>query len=330
MTRTYGLFLNMGANLGSSTEAVFRHTLEQARLAETLGYHDLWVTEHHCIPFGINPSALTASAFLLGRTERVRVGTAVVLAPLQHPLVIAEQSALLDQFRCGRFDLGLGRGGYVNDYELLELETARWDGEPTAAARAVVDYWTGNGPNTRDDAGRSRFEPTPLTRPHPPLFLATQTADAVRYAAENSLPLQHYFASPIDARVKLEQAYRQHNDHSIAHLHTLIVVVGKDEQRLRQQLAESLTVSFIGGDWPTVPQAPDRHLDESGKPLDRAAMAQFVAAGSIVGPIESVRDQVDQFVERTGAERLVLYMESIADAPATRQSAITFAEHMMD
>lgn len=122
MGPTYGLFLNMGANLGSSTEAVFQKTLEQARLAETLGYHDLWVTEHHCIPFGINPSALTASAFLLGRTERIRVGMAVVLAPLYHPLVIAEQSALLDQFSGGRFDLGLGRGGYLLDYQLLELD----------------------------------------------------------------------------------------------------------------------------------------------------------------------------------------------------------------
>ena len=299
------------------------------RLAEALGYHDLWMTEHHCIPFGINPSALTASAFLLGRTERVRVGTAVVLAPLYHPLVIAEQSALLDQFSSGRFDLGLGRGGYLKDYELLELDTARWSPEPIAAARAVVDYWTGKGANTADDSGRSRFEPPPLSRPHPPLFLATQSADAVRYAAENGLPLQHYFASPVDARVKLEQAYRQHNDEPVAHLHTLIVVVGKDEKRSRKQLAESLTVSFKGGDWPTVPQAPDRHVDESGQPLDRAAMAQFVANASVAGPIESVRDQLSLFVERTGAERLVLYMESIADADATRQSVITFAEHMI-
>ena len=254
---------------------MFQHTLEQARLAETLGYHDLWVTEHHCIPFGINPSALTASAILLGRTKRVRVGTAVVLAPLQHPLVIAEQSALLDQFSAGRFDLGLGRGGYLKDYELLELDAARWDREPTAAARAVADYWTGKNANTLDDSGRSQFEPPPLSQPHPPLFLATQSPDGVRYAAENGLPLQHYFPSPVEARLQIEQACRQHNDAPIAHLHTLIVVVGKDEERLRE------------------------------------------------------RDQLGMFVEQTGAERLVLYMESIADPAVARQSVITFAEHLI-
>lgn len=143
------------------------------------------------------------------------------------------------------------------------------------------------------------------------------------------MPLQHYFASPIDARVKLEQAYRQYNGERMAHVHTLIVVVGKDEARLRQRLAESLTVSFRNGHWPTVPQAPDRHVDESGQPLDRAAMAQLVAEASLVGPVESVRDQIGMFVERTGAERLVLYMESIADAAATRDSIVTFAEHMI-
>lgn len=94
---------------------------------------------------------------------------------------------------------------------------------------------------------------------------------------------------------------------------------------MRQRLAESLTVSFRGGDWP---QAPERHVDESGKPLDRAAMARFVAAASIIGPIESARDQLGMFVERTGAQRLVLYMEAIADATATRQSVISFAEHV--
>ena len=78
---TFGLFLNAGEMLASTHEAVFDLTLEQARLAETLGFHDVWVTEHHFIPFGINSNALTLAAFLLGQTERLRVGTAVTLAP---------------------------------------------------------------------------------------------------------------------------------------------------------------------------------------------------------------------------------------------------------
>src|SRR5262249_52270379 len=99
---SFGLFLNCGAQVGRSDGEVFELVLEEARLAERLGYHDVWVTEHHFIPFGINPSALTLAAFLLGQTSRLRVGTAVTLAPLYHPLQLAEQAALLDQCSGGR------------------------------------------------------------------------------------------------------------------------------------------------------------------------------------------------------------------------------------
>ena len=95
--RTFGLFLNMGANLAPTTAGVFDLTLREADAAEQLGYDELWVTEHHFIRFGINPSALTTAGFLLGRTERIRVGTAVTLSPLLHPVEMAERSATVGE-----------------------------------------------------------------------------------------------------------------------------------------------------------------------------------------------------------------------------------------
>lgn len=82
----FGLFLNAGAQLGTSHKEVFALTLAQADLAERLGYRDVWVSEHHFIPFGINANALTLAGYLLGRTKNLRVGTAVTLAPLYHPM----------------------------------------------------------------------------------------------------------------------------------------------------------------------------------------------------------------------------------------------------
>ena len=74
----FGVLLNMGATLGATAADVFDVTLAQAELAEDLGYDDLWVTEHHFIRFGINPSALTAAAFLLGRTRDIHVGLSLI------------------------------------------------------------------------------------------------------------------------------------------------------------------------------------------------------------------------------------------------------------
>ena len=323
---TFGLFLNMGANLGETPEAVFDLTRRQAELADSTGAHDLWVTEHHFIRFGINPSAVTTAAFLLGCTSRVRVGTAVVLSPLCNPVDLAERVALLDQFSDGRFDLGLGRGGYLREFEVLDIPTSRWDEEPEATARALVDLWSGTS------AVDVEIQPAIRTRPHPPLFLATSSDKGVAFAADRGYALQHYFATPAEARVAVEAKYAEYAgsnaDSTPAHLHTLIVVVtdpAASMPTVREQLKAALTESFRAGDHPTVPQAVNRHVGPDGKPMDREQMADFVANAAIVGPPAQVVDELGAFIEQTGARRLALYHEAIADPASTLTSIERFA-----
>lgn len=324
MSPTFGLFLNLGDNLGPTPEAVFDLTRREAELAEAAGYHDLWVTEHHFIRFGINPSALTTASFLLGRTRRVRVGTAVVLSPLCHPVELAERAALLDQLSDGRFDLGIGRGGYVRDYEVYGIDTARWDDEPESTARTLLDaWWPGD-----DDA---QLQPPPRTSPHPPLLLATSSDKGVAFAAEHGLALQHYFATPAPMRVDVERRYAELLPSESAapdHLHTLIVVVtdgSEPTDAVRARLGVALTESFHAGDHPAVPQAVNRHVGPDGKPIDRESMAAFVAQGAIIGPPQQVVDELGAFIETTGARRLALYQEAIADPALTLASIERFA-----
>lgn len=316
---TFGVFLNLGANLASTADAVFELTLRQAEAAEALGYHDLWVTEHHVIDFGINPSALTTAAFLLGRTRRIRVGTAVVLSPLVGPVDLAERVALLDQWSDGRFDLGLGRGGYRRDYEVLDIDMARWDPEPVASVEALLELWTEG----------SEVRPPVRTRPHPPMLLATSSEEGLACAAEHGLALQHYFATPAPARVAVEERYTvlrgDVDQPPPAHLHTLIVVVTDEPDEVRDRLAGALTESFRAGDHPMVPQAPDRHVQPDGSPVDRDALAGAVARDAIVGPPSLVVDQLGRFLETTGARRLALYHEAVADAEITMTSIERFA-----
>lgn len=332
--RSYGLFLNAGALLGADHRAVFDLTAEQALLAERLGYRDVWVTEHHFIDFGINPSALTLAAFLLGRTTRLRVGTAVTLAPLYHPVQLAEQAALLDQASGGRFDFGIGRGGYLRDFQVLGIDPARWDDEIDHTVRVALDAWT---KETVEAHGRwhdftpVRVNPRPLTSPHPPLFLATSTPASVALAARHGLPLLHYFATPPEARVKVEAAYEAARPADVApaeHVHALIVCVHDDEAEARARLTAALTRSFTDGDHPSVPQAANRHVGPDGKPYERAAMAAHVAAASPVGPPARVAEQIAAFSAGTGARRLVLYMEAVGDAAMTRASIERFAREV--
>lgn len=333
-SRSYGLFLNAGAGLGPDHDAVFDLTAEQALLAERLGYRDVWVTEHHFIDFGLNPSAMTLAAFLLGRTSTLRVGTAVTLTPLYHPVQLAEQAALLDQMSGGRFDFGIGRGGYLRDFEVFGVDTARWDDEIDLTAGLLLDAWSGRPVEhhgTWHDFSPVKVTPRPRTRPHPPLFLATSTPGAIQRAATHGLPLLHYFPTPPEARMKVEAAYAEALPSGMPaaeHIHTLICCVHDDEAGARARLTEALKRSLAAGDHPAVPQAANRHVGPDGKPFDRVAMAAHVAASSPVGPPARIAEQIAAFCAATGARRLVLYMEAIEDRALTLASIERFAREV--
>ncbi len=329
---SFGLFLNAGAQLGADHQAVFDLVLTQARLAEDLGYHDVWVTEHHFIPFGVNSNALTLAGFLLGHTHSLRVGTAVTLAPQYHPLQLAGQAAILDQCSGGRLDFGIGRGGYLKEFEAFGTDPARWDDEIETTASILMDAWT--KPEVSSESRWAAFAPVavnprPLTRPHPPLFAATSTPASVAFAARNGIPLLHYWASPLDARLKLERAYDAERPAAKPHVHALIVIVADDEESTRAKLALRLKESFKAGDWPHVPQAANRHVGPDGKPVPRDTLAEFVAAQAIVGPPQRVFEALQEARARLGARRFVLFMEPIAERATILASVERFAREVM-
>src|SRR5438128_3520987 len=93
------------------TEAeVYAHALEEARLADELGFEAVWLAEHHFSAYGICPSLAVLAAAVARETSRVRIGTAVVIAPFAHPVRIAEEWAMIDILSGGRLEFGLGRG----------------------------------------------------------------------------------------------------------------------------------------------------------------------------------------------------------------------------
>lgn len=249
-----------------------------------------------------------------------------MLCPLYHPIELAERAALLDQFSGGRFILGLGRGGYRGDYEVLDVDFARWDDEPQASAQRLLDVWT-QPPGTTTSTGVIDVQPPVYTRPHPELLLATSSTDGVEFVARNRLALQHYFATPTAPRVALDARYRElrgEDQPMPDHLHTLIVIVDSAPHR-RDQLATALRRSFRDGDHPALPQAANRHVGPDGKPVDWDAMATLVADSAIVGPPSQLVDELGRFVETTGARRIAIYHEAIADPATTMNSLRDFA-----
>lgn len=99
-------------------EALHR-AVRTAEVGEEAGLDSVWLAEHHFVPYGTCPSAVTLAGLLLGRTQRLRVGTAVSVLPNTHPVILGEQAALLHLLSGGRFSLGVGRGGPWVDLEVF-------------------------------------------------------------------------------------------------------------------------------------------------------------------------------------------------------------------
>src|SRR5438067_1169711 len=137
------LFTEVQCPPATSPEQRLEELLEQAELADRLGFHTLWISEIHFQP---EFSALAAPYVVLGaiatRTQRLRLGVAVNILPVQHPLHLAEQAATLDVLSHGRLEFAMGRGHvHSRVYEGFGVERARSRALLAESGRGIMAGW---------------------------------------------------------------------------------------------------------------------------------------------------------------------------------------------
>ena len=115
----FGAFLLLHSPDKKSSAEVYANAIAQAELADALGFDAVWLAEHHFSSYGYSPNPLYLAVKIAERTKKVRIGTAVVVLPLHHPLRLAEDIAMVDQLTGGRLEVGFGRG--YQDYEFQRL-----------------------------------------------------------------------------------------------------------------------------------------------------------------------------------------------------------------
>lgn len=135
-----------------SDRDVYEEELRIALLAEELGFDVVWSAEHHFFDYSFCPDAITALAYIAGKTTTIELGTAAVIVPWNNPLAVAERLSMVDMLSGGRLRVGLGRGLSQREFALfgeVEMEESRErfdEGAQMIAEALRTGYIEGKGP----------------------------------------------------------------------------------------------------------------------------------------------------------------------------------------
>jgi alkanesulfonate monooxygenase SsuD/methylene tetrahydromethanopterin reductase-like flavin-dependent oxidoreductase (luciferase family) len=209
----FGVFIEE-MRQGSSQPSAFRDIFELADRAEAWGVDCVWLGEIHFTPTrSVISASLQVASAIATRTRRLRVGTAVQVLPLNHPLRIAEEVATLDHISEGRFEFGIGRSGVVRTYDLYGVSYAESQARFREALEVIRRAWTGEPFSYEGEFYRvqnATVVPRPYQVPHPPIRMATTSDETFPLAGRLGLPIFIGLRTTEIADLQLQLApYRQ-------------------------------------------------------------------------------------------------------------------------
>ena len=198
---------------------VVQHTLEMVQMADEGGFAIAWVPEHHAIEMTISPGPFQLLTYWAAHTKRIRLGTAVVVAPYWHPIKLAGEAALFDVLSGGRLEFGIGRGAYQREFDRMANGMDQNLGVPYMQEILPVlkKLWAGDYEHKGHywSFPTATSVPKPLQKPHPPIWVAARDPGTYDWAIKNgcnilSWPLSRPFAEAESYKERFETALR-HN-----------------------------------------------------------------------------------------------------------------------
>jgi alkanesulfonate monooxygenase SsuD/methylene tetrahydromethanopterin reductase-like flavin-dependent oxidoreductase (luciferase family) len=171
----FGIWDHFERRPGVSVAEQFREKVALVQEAERLGFTHYWVAEHHLSPLDLAPSPSVVLAALAQATSTIRLGAAVFILPLYHPLRLVQELCMLDNLSNGRLDAGIGRGVRVSEHEWFGVSRAEVRARYEETLRIVTNaLTTGNMAydGTFYKFGTLPLDVLPVQKPYPPLWYA--------------------------------------------------------------------------------------------------------------------------------------------------------------
>lgn len=342
----WGVMLSTAKPERLSHRDVFEASVDYALAAERFGYHSAWLLEHHFTRYGLCPNTINMASYILGRTTTLHVGSSVVVAPLTHPVRLAEDVALVDQLSSGRFYLGLGRGSFPRDFDVFGADAAKSHEALYESVDIIRRAWTEE--KVSNDGPLHTFAevpvyPKPYSTPYPRIFTAASSSDTVEWAATQGIPM--IISSTLDdeetiTRMELYNETAEMNGHDPASIDHVLIVLGyvADSRREAQDAIiddlswwadESIEVSFQVSDLKKLPNYGFHY-----RTIEQAALrGEYTAEHMIrkgfdanpVGTPEQCVQRLEELIGMTGIHHVVIAIEGANKKDAILRNIERFA-----
>ncbi len=285
--------------------------LEEALLGEELGFDSVWLEEHHGVRNHYWPSPLVGLAGLATRTERIRLGTDVIVLPFYHPVRVAEDVAMIDVMSNGRMILGAAIGYKPDEFRLYQEPLDNRGARFEEAVQLIKMLWTQEqvkfeGKYYQIDG--LKIEPRPVSLPHPPLWLGGWGPLSLKRAALYGDAWVPGPTANLDKLLEAKSIYHENlAEAGIAPSArpvplTREVVIAESDSQAREMAEKHLLINYRdeygGGKW--------KHPligDEDATPVD-----EFEALSHnrfLVGSPDTVIDKLQHFVDTFGVDYLI-------------------------
>ena len=332
-----GLFTEFEWRLGVDEAQAFDDSLAQVTVAEDLGYDAVWLAElHFQKERSVLSSPLVVGATIAGRTKRVKIGFAVQVLPLIHPLRLAEDVATLDQVSKGRLDFGVGRSGLPGHYTGFNIPYEESQERFDETLEILLKAWT----EERFTYEGKYFQfhevcaiPKPYQKPHPPLRVAATSEESYAAVGRRGLPI--FLAVRTSSISELERyvgayhaAWREAGHAGRGEVAAILPVYVADTERRAREESEASAMHFYRSVGEALRAGP-RH--EVGQRLRGMSFDQVLKDFAVYGTPERVADRLEELRRAIGFTKLAVWMNVGSRIPQERvlASMQLFAERVI-
>lgn len=330
----FGLFGGARTSLDAqpSDSQVYSDYIDYVLEAEDLGYASVFLVEHHFTGFGQISASLSLLTYLAAKTTTIRLGTAVVVLPWHNPVLLTEQAATLDLLSDGRLDFGVGRGYRANEFNGFRIPMDEAEERYQETLQFIRKAWTTAGRFSHHGKYWSFedvvIEPSPVQKPHPPLWIGATSQPSIAKAAEQGFNLllpqngspEAIAASVATFRQGVEARGAVFDPYSIGLTRALHIAMNAEEREAAHQVRTKFVQNVRTLARPQDGQQPLNFV-KTYATTDEQRQATEVEA--LLGPPDEIIERLK--VYEAGGVEYVLLM----DVGGSRDALRTFAREVM-